>query len=1160
MIRSLFALLFALCPAFAGQKAVQIPLKAAPLKLELPATAPLSVLPALVPAIPQAVELAQPAPQAEAAASQPESPEQQAAQASRRFDNTYAASAQAPGPVYAEFASKLRSGPSRFALVPAAARLIQKEHIDRPKAERLVGRALRGLLEKAGVQDAKTARPYFAALRRALSKKESGLGLSWSRRADGLPFVTEVAKGSPAEKAGVKGGDVLLFAGERELDEASPLELKQILETPSVELTVGRTVNGLPALETFKLEAAPYREPEFHRLIPGIVEVFEAAAQAFSPAATAAELLEASLQRMGGALDRFTTYFTKEEHEDFAARFQEHSYGGFGLISEPRVGGLQIRAVRPGSPAARAGLSPGDMIASIDGASAAGLTEDQADALLIRPEGEAASFVVFRRGGDPEPDEITLSAERLHLPLAGGRLLPGGAGYLYLVNFSEASIKEARDVLAGLKAKGMTSLVVDLRFNPGGQMSAAMDLAELFLPKGVLIARLDDGKLQDVVSEVDGEFRDLPLSVVVHGQTVSASELFAAAVRDNGRAVLVGQPSWGKGFGQKTFELTEGRAFKVTTLRWHRPSGGSLAQGRGLEPDVEVTPYASAGETLKRLQEGLFGDRLPGLEDPFIAAAARAAKGPVAWASTAPAAPSAPPGSARPAFSLVYEFAQMLSRWHISRPKTEALLREALNGMMAAGNVPFKKYPGLYGSLDRALHPTKRGLGLVDVLASPSDLPYVLEVAPGSPAHRAGIKKGSRLESLNGRSLKGISSRELKALLSQEGTLAFMVTDSRRGPSRFAPVAAADYFEPSLLWASLTAFFETAASMIAPAARAAELLEAALERMADGFDEFTGYAPPEEAEAFKKEHDGETYGGFGFVTSKRSSGQFVEAVALDSAADRAGLRRGDLILSVDGRPVGGLEPLEVVKLTRRAPGLPVTLVVAGPTGAERVVEMTAEVRRTRFAVSSLLPGGVGYVRFHQFAPGSDAGVQRAIDELAASGAKKLIIDLRFNGGGDTAVAGSLAGLFLPPGAEAGRVQGTPFMDAIGGGGDGRHAGMTVALLVNRHSASSSEVLAAALQEAGAVVVGEPTFGKGIGQYYFPMFGGRELRVTSFEWLTPSGRQVRPGAAVIPDVSYSEPEEREPFVAEELARRMFEGRGQDLSDAAVKAAWDALNAR
>lgn len=257
-----------------------------------------------------------------------------------------------------------------------------------------------------------------------------------------------------------------------------------------------------------------------------------------------------------------------------------------GLTLAAGPAGLRVSGVVPNSPADRAGIQPGDLVVSIGDRPARGMPAAQAQHLL--PSDSSIVAIRIESPSDSTPLAISLTAESMRVPAVPvATRLSDSVGYLALRAVSDRSADEVRDALGRLKARQLRSLVLDLRGNRGGQLDEALAIADIFLKPGQRIANVSKRLLQWGYSATHAAaYPDLKLVLLVDRYTASSAEIVAAALRDNGRALLVGERTFGKGLIQTTIPLGDSAAIRLTTGRWTGP-GGKLISG-GIVPDSTV--------------------------------------------------------------------------------------------------------------------------------------------------------------------------------------------------------------------------------------------------------------------------------------------------------------------------------------------------------------------------------------------------------------------------------------------------------------------------------------------------------------------------------------------------------------------------------------------
>lgn len=263
------------------------------------------------------------------------------------------------------------------------------------------------------------------------------------------------------------------------------------------------------------------------------------------------------------------------------------SFGGLGILVGLKDKRLTVVRTYQGTPAARAGVQASDVIVQIDERDATDIDLETAIGLMRGPVGSEINLIVSRNGSD-EPLPITMFREEISVPTVEGRVLPDSAiGYVAISQFTERTPKEMKETLNKLTGEAVKGLVLDLRDNPGGELLAAVEVAKNFIPRGpIVFIDYRNGKDQEYKSE--GENLQLPLVVLMNGNSASASEILAGAVKDTGAGTLVGTKTFGKGIVQTVFPLENGAGLKLTTARYLTPAKNDIHE-KGIQPDVTVS-------------------------------------------------------------------------------------------------------------------------------------------------------------------------------------------------------------------------------------------------------------------------------------------------------------------------------------------------------------------------------------------------------------------------------------------------------------------------------------------------------------------------------------------------------------------------------------------
>jgi carboxyl-terminal processing protease len=275
------------------------------------------------------------------------------------------------------------------------------------------------------------------------------------------------------------------------------------------------------------------------------------------------------------------------------------NYGGLGIQIDVRDGWITVVAPLPDTPAERAGVETGDQIISVDNKSTEGWNNDQAVKALRGTPGSEVQLRI-RRTGMATPINYNLTRATIHVrSVPPGNMFPGGVGYISLNPVSESSSQELRREISNLLGKGMKSLVLDLRGNPGGLLDQGVKVADLFLSKDQEIVATRGrarGATKTFTDQAAQEWPTLPIVVLVNDGTASAAEIISGALQDHDRAVVVGVPTFGKGLVQTLFPFSDNTALKLTTGRWYTPSGRTIQRKARSEEDQARIAAVEAGQ------------------------------------------------------------------------------------------------------------------------------------------------------------------------------------------------------------------------------------------------------------------------------------------------------------------------------------------------------------------------------------------------------------------------------------------------------------------------------------------------------------------------------------------------------------------------------------
>lgn len=308
--------------------------------------------------------------------------------------------------------------------------------------------------------------------------------------------------------------------------------------------------------------------------------------------------------------DRWSYYVTAEDYDTLLEQ-QENAYVGIGItiIADEEEVGFRIMAVQENGTAREAGLQVDDRIISADGQSMEGLTVEELRNIVRGKEGTTVHLVVVR--GEQEL-EFDVKRAKILTDVVTCQLLDDGIGLITIANFDSRCANESIAAIESLRVQGATSLIFDVRNNPGGYAHEMVELLDYLLPEGDLF-RTVDYKGSESVDRSDASFLDMPMVVLCNEDSYSAAEFFAAAIQEYEAGTVIGMPTCGKGYFQYTYRLSDGSAVGLSVGKYFTPSGKSLADV-GIQPDITVEVD---DDTYAKIYYG----QLDPMEDPQILAA-----------------------------------------------------------------------------------------------------------------------------------------------------------------------------------------------------------------------------------------------------------------------------------------------------------------------------------------------------------------------------------------------------------------------------------------------------------------------------------------------------------------------------------------------------------
>jgi carboxyl-terminal processing protease len=302
------------------------------------------------------------------------------------------------------------------------------------------------------------------------------------------------------------------------------------------------------------------------------------------------KLTNSAIDGMLKTLDPYSTYLSPERYRELEIG-TSGEFGGVGMEVSEENGVLTVITPIVGSPAEKAGIKPRDQIIEIEGKSTQGMVVQEAVKILRGPSGTPVKITI-RREGEKEPRVITLIRDKIVVKSVKPELLENGIGYVKLAQFQDRTSQELTEAIAGLETQNgneLNGLILDLRNNPGGLLTEAIDVVDEFIDSGLIVSvrgRTED-QTREYYATKNGSFQTFPVVVIVNDGSASASEVVAEALQDRKRAVILGTKTFGKGSVQTIIKLEDGSGLKLTTAKFYAPSGRSINQV-GVTPDIKV--------------------------------------------------------------------------------------------------------------------------------------------------------------------------------------------------------------------------------------------------------------------------------------------------------------------------------------------------------------------------------------------------------------------------------------------------------------------------------------------------------------------------------------------------------------------------------------------
>lgn len=288
-----------------------------------------------------------------------------------------------------------------------------------------------------------------------------------------------------------------------------------------------------------------------------------------------------------GLGDQYSAYYDKKETKELSESL-DGSFSGIGAVmtQDASSGVITITQVYDDSPAKKAGIKAGDILYRVEEKTVTGKNLDKVVSWIKGKKGTKVNLTLLR-GTNSDKIKVTATRDVINVETVKYKVLENQIGYISISEFDSVTGAQFAKALKQLQKKNIEGLVVDLRNNPGGSLSTVCDILDSILPKGLIVYTKDkNGKKEEYTSD-EKHWLNLPMSVLVNGQSASASEIFAGAVQDYGKAEIIGTQTYGKGVVQNLFDLKDGTCVKLTTSEYFTPKGRNI-DGKGITPDVKI--------------------------------------------------------------------------------------------------------------------------------------------------------------------------------------------------------------------------------------------------------------------------------------------------------------------------------------------------------------------------------------------------------------------------------------------------------------------------------------------------------------------------------------------------------------------------------------------
>lgn len=345
---------------------------------------------------------------------------------------------------------------------------------------------------------------------------------------------------------------------------------------------------------------------EIYQQIGIFTEVFNYIRQYYVEDVQEKDLIYGACKGMTNVLDPYSEFLSPQEHKIMKSDAQGE-FGGLGIRISVIKGVLTVITPLPGTPAFKAGILPGDQIIKIEGISTLGITSQEAMEKMRGKPGSKVTITIKRE--EEEPFDLTIERAVIYVESIYSKMLADNIGYIRLTEFSQHTATEFDDAYQKLKKDGMTSLILDLRNNPGGLLNSAVEICKRFIGEEKMIVytqgRKEEGNLQ-FFADKEAKFAYLPLVILVNKGSASGSEVVAGCIKDWGRGIILGEKTFGKASVQTILPLSDGSGLKLTTAKYYTPQGICIHE-IGIEPDIKVEVPPEEAIKIAAQMEEIYG-------------------------------------------------------------------------------------------------------------------------------------------------------------------------------------------------------------------------------------------------------------------------------------------------------------------------------------------------------------------------------------------------------------------------------------------------------------------------------------------------------------------------------------------------------------------------